>query len=242
MLFNEVKLFRGEDYPINQYITLHHPTLKQIFDFGEEEYWNVMSSICVTPSDVKHQLFDSCNLYFDQVDEFDLFCMFAGGFKHERYKIILGNLDFQKLSFGVNTKTNQKVIFDTESDLIIDKMVYMLITDYIRKINCMKKNIETAGNDITRNIMIDDSRRQANSYKKAESKSQLLPIISSLVNCADFKYDYKTVWDMPIYAFFDSMKRIQHMRGIGYTMYGIYSGNVDTSKLNKKELNWFSEL
>lgn len=242
MIFNEVKLFRGEDYPINQYITLRHPTLKQIVEFGEDEYWSLLSSICVTPSDVKHQLFDSCGLYFDQVEEFDLFCMFAGSFEHEKCKIIFGDLDFQKLSIGVNTKSEQKVIFDKNSDLVIDKMIYMLIVDYIRKINGMKKNIEIAGNDVTRKFMIDDSRRQASSYKKQENKSLLLPIISGLINCADFKYDYQTVWDMPIYAFFDSMKRIQHMKSIGYTMFGIYSGNIQYDKINKKELDWFGEL
>lgn len=242
MVFNEVGLFRGEDYLLNQYITLNHPTLKQIFDFGEQEYWNIVSYICATPSDCKHQLWDSQKLYFDKVDEFDFFCMIAGNLEYEKCKIIFGDLDFQKLSIGVNTKSEQKIIFDQNSDLVIDKMIYTIITEYIRKINGMKKNIEIAGNEMTRKWLIDESRMKSENYKKEENKSLLLPIISALVNCADFKETYKTVWDMPIYAFFDSMKRIQHAKSIGYTMTGIYTGNIIAKDINKKELDWFREL
>ena len=64
---DEVGLFRGEDYAVNQYITLHQPTLKEIFDFGEQEYWNFISVVCATPSDFKHQLFDG-GLYFNEVE------------------------------------------------------------------------------------------------------------------------------------------------------------------------------
>lgn len=242
MVFDEVGLFRGEDYAVNQYITLHQPTLKEIFDFGEQEYWNFISVVCATPSDFKHQLFDGYGLYFNEVDEFDLFCMFAGSFDKQRSQLIFGDLDFQKLSIRENKDTNLREIFDENSGLVIDKMIYTIITEYLRKLNGLKRNHEVPGTEGTRDWLIEESRDIAKDNKDKEFKSFLMPIISALVNCGDFKYDYFNVWNLPIYAFLDSLKRIQHMKNIGYLMNGIYSGNILAKNIKKKELDWFCEM
>jgi len=242
MEFNEVGLFRGEDYQVNEYITIHHPTLKEIFDYGEQEYWNTSSIICATPSDLKHQLFDTYGLYFNEVDEFDLFCMLAGGFDKEKIKIFFGGLDFSKLYIRENEKTGLREIFDKDSGLVIDKVIYTIITEYIRRINGLKKNLETAGNEIARKMLIEESRRNYMHNQNKPFKPMLLPMVLTMVNCADFKYNYSNVWDMPIYSFLDSVKRIMHMKNVGYTMLGVYTGNIMADKLDKKDLDWFSEI
>lgn len=242
MEYNEPNLYRGRDYVLNEHITLHHPTLQQIFDYGEQKYWNFISLVCATPSDLKHQLFDNFGRYFNEVDEFELFCMICGGFDKKTSSIIFGELNFQTLSLGTNPKINSYIIFDPSSDLVIDSVIYTIITEYIRKINGLKKNIEIPGTIGTRDFLIEESRINAGFNSNKEFKSILLPIISTLVNCADFKYNYDNVWEMPIYAFLDSVKRIQHTRNIGYTMTGIYNGNIDISKINRKELDMFGEV
>lgn len=244
MTFSENNLCRGRDYVVNKNIVLHHPTLDQMFDpdYGEEKYWNFVSAVCATPADLKHQLFDNCGKNFDQVDEFDLFCMLCGGFEKSTSGIIFGDLDFQKLSLGINQKTQQKVIFDPDSDLVIDKAVYTIITEYLRKVDGLKKNVEHAGNDLTRKIMIDLSRSDAKRNGDKPFTSILMSSISALVNCADFKYNYDTVWDLPIYAFLDSRKRILHSKNINYTLQGIYAGTIVADKIDKKELDWLGEI
>lgn len=242
MEFNEVGLFRGEDYQVNEYITIHHPTLKEIFDYGEQKYWSVTSTICATPSDLKHQLFDTYGFYFNEVDEFDLFCMLASGFEKENIKIFFGDLDFSKLYIRENEKTGLREIFDKDSGFVIDKVIYTIITEYIRKINGLKKNLETAGNEIARKMLIEESRRNYMFNQNKPFKPMLLPMVLTMVNCADFKYNYSNVWDMPLYAFLDSVKRIMHMKNVGYTMLGVYTGNIMVDKLDKKDLDWFSEI
>lgn len=41
---DELKIYRGEDFKISKYITLHQPTLGEICSFGEQEYYTM---ICI---------------------------------------------------------------------------------------------------------------------------------------------------------------------------------------------------
>ena len=42
--------------------------------------------------------------------------------------------------------------------MIIDRAIHKLMTDYLRQIHKMKKNVDTGFNDATRKIMIEDDR------------------------------------------------------------------------------------
>ena len=57
----------------------------------------------------------------------------------------------------------------------------------------------------------------------------------------DFKYKLDEVWDMSVYAFYDALKSINIIENSNHLSIGAYSGNIDTSKINKKEFNWLRE-
>lgn len=260
MIFSEKMLLKGEDFIINKYITLHHPTLGDIFDYrdiefknplpdkppledwevGERGYTSFAHMVCATPSDLKHQLFDMGH-NFDEMDEFNLFCMIAGGFDLERSRIIFGDLNFQSLQIRVS-QDGTKEIIDDNNELVIDKSIYNIIVEYIRKINGIEKNVDTCGNEQTRQVMINLSRSDYEVASKKEYKSTILPIVSTLVNSEGFKYDYETIWKLPLYSFYDSAKRIQHIKSVGYQMIGIYSGLITGKDIDKKQLNMFGEI
>ena len=74
------------------------------------------------------------------------------------------------------------------------------------------------------------------------NSSFLLPLISSLTNCAEFKYRHDDVWTLPIGAFMDSVRRIQKRVNYDNLMHGVYSGCVEVKKIKKEEFNWMGEL
>ena len=47
---------------------------------------------------------------------------------------------------------------------------------------------------------------------------------------------------MPIYAFMDSISRIQIIRTTTALLQGCYSGMIDMKKINKNELNFMREI
>jgi hypothetical protein len=93
-------------------------------------------------------------------------------------------------------------------------------------------------NENTKMILIEDDRDEYLKNKNKEPKSYLLNMISSMINCAEFKYNYETVWNMKIGAFIDSVKRIKKIKNVNRLL----NGNYDLKNINQKELDWLGEL
>lgn len=68
-------------------------------------------------------------------------------------------------------------------------------------------------------------------------ESELDSIILYLVNDNNFKYNFNTVNEISIYDLYMSFTQICKNAEISGLTTGIYSGNVDISKLDKKLLN-----
>ena len=78
---------------------------------------------------------------------------------------------------------------------------------------------------------------------KGYTSSFLLPLISSMVNHPGFKYKLQELKEVGIVQFMDSVKRLQLYENTTALMSGVYSGMLDSSKMNlSKELNWLKDL
>lgn len=242
-MIDELQLFRGRDYKINDYITIHQPTLNEICDYGEKRYWNIVSTLTATPADYKVILYDNFNMDYEKVDEFDFFCMLSKQLSVDDTYLFFGNqIDLSKFIAGIHKLNNDSVFYEESTGRIIDKLAFTQITDYLRKVHGFKKNCDVAYNEATKMFVLDAERREAERNKNKKFKSTLIPLISALTNCEQFKYSHSTVWDLPIYAFMDSVKRIQVVKEHSNLMQGVYSGCVDFKKINKSELDWMRSL
>jgi hypothetical protein len=76
--------------------------------------------------------------------------------------------------------------------------------------------------------------------KNKRFESMLEPLVASMVNQAGFKYNYETVWALPITLFNHSVTRIQKFHQYCHLMGGIYAGTVKTDDIDKKEMNWMA--
>ena len=86
------------------------------------------------------------------------------------------------------------------------------------------------------------ARKELQRNSKSKWTSILSPLISSLINCEQFKYDHTTVWDLNIYQFMDSVKRIQKLKSYNQIMQGVYAGTVDSKNLSSDTVNWMGAL
>lgn len=156
---------------------------------------------------------------------------------------LLGDLDLSKLIPGKNSETDEIVLcadVEGEPKVIIDRGLYVQLTDYIRKIHGFEKNVDKPADEYTKKYLIERERKRLARQKRTPHKSMLKPLISSMVNQPGFKYDYQTVWDLPITVFNDSVSRIQKFLHYAQTMSGVFAGTVDIKQVNKEELNWLS--
>lgn len=127
--------------------------------------------------------------------------------------------------------------------VVMDDYTYQLIVEYLRKMHGLKKNEQMPANESTKQILIDDAKEEYMLNKDKEYRSQLLNLISSMVNSMGFKYNHNDVWDMKIYAFMDSVRRISKIKNADILLQSGYSGyGVDLKKINDKQINWLGEL
>lgn len=229
-------LMRGNHYQINDNIIINHPTLNEIWEFGEQRYYTMINSIVKTPSDCMWQL-DELGIDYEEIDEFDFFAMTASSLHIEDTKIIFGDLDFTSFEAGRNTLNDELVLFNKDG-VVIDRAIYQKMTDFIREMHHITKNTVHAGNAITKKVLIEEQRDEYLRSEDSDYKPLLPDLIMALTNCSDFKYSFYDIWDLPIYIFTSSAIRTQKQLQYNNLMTGVYSGNVDVSKINKSELKW----
>ena len=73
---DELKLYRGDDYVINDKIVIRQPLIGEIVDYGEKQYFRMIQGLCSTPSDMMVELTEM-GYDFVTMDDFELFKMIS---------------------------------------------------------------------------------------------------------------------------------------------------------------------
>lgn len=198
---DELQLYIGDDYVINDKIRVLQPTIRQIAEFGEKEFFSVVHTVTAISSDMKANLWD---IGFDwmEVSDFDLFCMLSQTLTPDRTKLLFGDLDFTKLKpYNHPHIEGEIVLADKETGVLIDKMVYMRIVSYLRKAFNITPKVEKAANEMTKKILIEEDRKRIELNKNKPFKSFLLPLISAVKVRQGYSKD--DVLNMGYYEFMD---------------------------------------
>ena len=236
---DQLQLYFGDDYIINDKIKIKQPTIGEIVDFGEAQYFSVVHTLTAIPSDMKSQLWD-IGLDWTEIEDFELFIMLAPTLPVEKTRLLFGDLDFTKLKPYRNKENGDIVLADLESGVKIDKLIYLRIVNYLRKVHNITPKIERAANKTTKQILIDEDRMKIRLNQEKPFKSYLLPLISSVKVRMGYTKDY--VRNEGFVEFFDDLARLQIINNADHLLAGCYSGMIDTKKINKADLNWLKEI
>ena len=235
---DELKLYMSNDVKIANGVVLRVPTIGEIVEYGEQQYFSLASTICSTPSSMKVTL-DDMKLDWMKVTDFQLFMMICQSFPQSATKLLLGDLDLQSLkpySFG----ENEVVLSNEDHTIVINEVIYEILVTYIRKMHGFKKQVDKAGNEITRKVLIDDERKKAQREKDKPYKSFLRPLISS-VKCR-MGYTIEYVKNMGIFELMDDLSRLGVIVNADAALSGSWSGMVDTQKIPKDTFDWTRDI
>lgn len=241
---DELKLYLGSSIKIASGITLLQPTIGEIANYNEAEYFSMASTLCATPSSMKVAL-DDMKLDYMKVEDFQLFMMLCQSLTPDKTKLLLGDLDLTKFKPYQLTDSEEVVLANGEVDdngnpIIINQIIYDILTTYIRKMHGFKKQVDKAGNAITRKVLIDEDRKAAQRNKDKPYKSFLVPLVSSLQGRQGYTKEY--ICNMGLYEFMNQMNRVQIIVQADAALGGMYSGFVDTKKLDKTVLDWTRDI
>lgn len=238
---DELSLYFGDDYIINDNIKIHQPTIDEVVKMGEAAYFSMIHSITAIPSDVKSMLWDNLGLDWCTISDFQLFQMLSQTLTPDRTGIILGDLDLSKLRPYPHPQNEDEVILvDKEAGIVIDELIYLRIVTYLRKLHNITPKPEKTKSKRAREAMIDEDRRRIEYNKDKSFKSYLTPLISAVKVKQGYTKDY--IRSMGLYEFFDDLARIQVLENSNHLLRAMYAGTLDVKKIDKKELNWLREL
>ena len=235
---SELLLYFGDDYVINEHITIHQPSVGEIIPC-EREYFSAIYTLTAISSDMKSQLWD-LGVDWCEIEDFDLFMLLAQTLTPDRTGILFGDLDFSKMKPFKNKQNGNIVLADKESGVIIDEMIYTRIVKYLRKLHHITPKVEKTKSKTVKKWLIEEDRKKIENAKNKPFRSYLLPIISAVKVKQGYTKDY--VRNMGFYELMDEVERLQVIDTADHLMNSMYSGFVDTKKIDKKSLNWMREL
>lgn len=237
---DELALYFGDDYRINEHIIIHQPTLGEIVEFGEARYRNVVYTLVRIPSDMISQLWDN-GINWEEVGEFELFYTYLSKvLRPQDTSILLGNL--RLCDFELYENQNGDIVMRNNDGVVIDANIYRLMTEAIRKMHGIQRKVRRAANSFTRDLMIEVDRSDREEAAKKPFHSQLKNYVSAMVNSAEFKYNLKEIREMPYSAFLDSVNRVLAIKRASALSLGGVCGMADLSKIPKQDWNWLRNL
>lgn len=156
-------------------------------------------------------------------------------------QLILKDIDLADFVVCKLEKNDQIVLYNTEKDITIDRMIYSQIVDAVRTIHGLKRNNEMPANERTKMDLIEDARDDAIKASRTPYKSTLKPLISAMtIKCGMCGDD--NIWNMKINAFFDGIKRISKIQDAQLLLQGAYSGFASLKGIDKERLNWAGDI
>ena len=192
--YDKLKMFFGEDYRINDAITIYEVSIQEIVDFGEKYFFETVSPFVGNPTTYRLQLWDM-GIDWNDINDFDLFCMLITNLEPEVSCILFGRYDFRNLVPMKRKDTDEKVLYDPTTDTIVDRATYIAMREYIRMALNQYPKLEKARGKQTKLAIIDEDRMNIRNHermvrmgKEKDSSSYLFTLISTMLITPGFKY------------------------------------------------------
>lgn len=235
---DELSLYFGDSYKVNDYITITIPKIGDVVKYGERQYYSMVQTITAIPSEMKSQLWDM-GIDWTQITDFQLFMILAPTLSKDKTSILFGDVNFEALK-PFQHPNETVYLGDPDTGVIIDELAYGKISSYLCSAHNLTKKVEKAANEFTKKFMIDEDRQKIAYNSKQPYKSFLRPIISAVKCRMGYTLDY--VKNMGLYEFMDDLSRLQIIVNSDALLQGSYSGMIDTKKIPKKEFDWCREI
>lgn len=239
MAINKGKLLKGEPIEINNDITLYQPTVEEVLDFGESDFWSTFYTMCSSAWDMP-SVFAKMGINFMEVDDWTYFRFVSAAMPQKSTSLIFDDIDFsacKEMRRNHDDGTYDVVLYDKERDLIIDESTYKSFIGYVREMICFQHSGKKALDKATAKILIMLDEKDRKRKSNADS-STIFDIIVTLVNTEEFKYNYETVNDITLYQLMKSFIQIQGKKNACALLQGAMSGMCDTSNVNKLDMQW----
>jgi len=237
---DESKLISGGYLITDNKIKVKHPKIIDIIEYGEYNYFNLVSLFTAKPYDFMVQL-DDMGIDYVDMSNFDLFITrWSSDYDYNKDLNWLCDSNYYFQAYQYDEKT---FLYDKDNDIYIDVFIFEQIAQYLKKINMIPEQTQyNPANKGARKFVIDHERRKQKRQQKLNKKqeSYLANLISSLVWANTSGINYENILNLYAYQFFNGVSRLQKVKEYHNLMQGYYTGNIDLK--NQDDIHWLSTI
>ena len=229
-------------------IVIYQPTIGQIIDYGEDDFWQMLNPFVTNPTTHRVFLWEN-GIDWNKISEYTLFRTLLGlsGFTPDKTALLFGDLNLSEfVPFGVYDNdgniTDEITLYNKEKDIELSEDDFNEMVFYIRTMFNMFPKVEKAKNKATKESIIFEEKMNMQDKEESNDSSILFSLISACVNHPGFKYKTTELEDVGIFEFMDSTKRLQIYEQTTALLSGMYSGMIDTKGIDDKEFNFMRNM
>ena len=234
-------LLLAKKWWINDDVCMHVPSIGEIIEFGESQYFNTIYMMYATPYELMGQL-DAMGIDYEKIEEFDLFCFAFLSMSEEKRVMVFENINPKEYKLVPDPEDKkQHVLLNEGTGHIIRKNDAEMISAFLRKLQCTEKCNKKAGNSEMKKYLLEKARKKLKSAKRSKNDNVIEEMVICLLNTSEFAA--KSVDDalaMNIYFFNRSMRQINKKIDYDHVCAGIYAGTIDSKKINMKKIHWMN--
>lgn len=238
MIYHESFIYHNS-LKISEGLVFHIPTVGEIIEYGERNYYNSAFILSAMPYDLMVQLHDA-GIDFTTINDYDLFLSLFPHQSDDAFSLFLPGIVPSEFIYRRSTVTDEIELYNPKTDVVINRVAQGIIADLVRDINYFEKHINKPANRDAYEYMIKKARKRLKRAERNKNKLQLEQLILAMVNTPEFKYNFETVRNLTIYAFNASVRQIVSRINYDHVMNGVYAGTVDYEKINKDSLDWIN--
>lgn len=249
--FDRLKMYFGEPYIIKckdtEDIIITQPTIGNILEFGEKEFYSMLNTFISNPTSYRLQLWDM-GKDWNKISDYELFSTLIKGLDENSTTLLFGDIDFQLFDlYRKKVEDSEESIitlYNERQNIEITEETYRCMAEYLRLMFNIYPKVEKAKGKATKEAIIEEDRMNLELELKKNKgyRSMLLPLVSSCINHPGFKYKLDELREIGIVQFMDSVQRLQLYENTVALNSGMYSGMCDLSKVDKKLFNFMRDI
>lgn len=251
--FDQLKMYFKRPYQITENLIGFQPTVGNIIDFGEKEFFSVLNPFIAHTTQYKVILWEK-GIDWNKISDFRLFSTLSTALPQDKTSLLFGDVDFTKFktyeipltpeqeefnAIPENKKNKFKptlYMLNEEQNILIFEKEYLEMAEYFRTMFGIFPKVQKAKTKETKKDLIDIDKEDARKAQEdgSANTSFLLPKISACVNHPGFKYKTTELEEIGIFEFMDSVQRLQIYESTIALRHGMYSGFADLSGVDKE--------
>ena len=244
--FNPLRVYFGDDYVVNDRITIHQPSIQDFIDSdNESDIYHVIAPFTANTTGYRVQLWDM-GIDWNKISNLELFSILIKTINFKYSQLIFGNINFSTFNLYEKQNGDEKALtlYSPEMDLEIDEETMNKMCKYIQFMFSSYPPEEefTSSKTLKQELINNDKQKLLLRKKEGDGGQSLLSMISFYLNHPGCKYKKNELREVGYFEFMYNIQRLQIYESTRALFGGMYSGMCDLSKVDKNEFNFMRDV